>query len=536
MAGTNQWTLLFFFASDNALSPLTVSDLRALKDAGFQLNTTVLAHFDPNELGAPTQIFNVNQSLKQAAQRSRIGDGRDSQARSLKKDCVEPDAMKTTAGGASRHTKTKQKKADQIDIETALRDFLGFAQKNHPAQHYMLFLVGHGMIVGSDTFLPDDRPMGAISLKKLDDILREFADQVRNDGSQFELLGLHSCSMSAIEVAYQLKGTANYMMGTEGLSYVGSWSYRQLLKKIFNTIEAAQKKQAKEAQDNEGKVNVPNLVSELYYLCLLNATDYTFAGYSSDLSLCRLQVTEVEKLKEPIQQLVGVLKGALDDKRGIELILLAHWRAQSYWHETYTDLFDFCKCLRDACDAKIELQKSIADACGKVMEGIGAVVVHAENFGSKYQYSHGLSIYFPWSRPIEDADNGVLQRYAAYAFTRESGKKNSWLNFLETYFDKTRRESRWHEDGGHKTPSGDSAAFDAAKESFNPGGGLAGGNSMYSPTGDGPPGGKPIPTLGGACACASIKNYPEENKVVRGKETQNVSAFAITKGALDAFK
>jgi hypothetical protein len=32
--------------------------------------------------------------------------------------------------------------------------------------------------------------------------------------------------MSAVEVAYELKGKADYMIASQGLSFVGSWPYR----------------------------------------------------------------------------------------------------------------------------------------------------------------------------------------------------------------------------------------------------------------------------------------------------------------------
>ena len=60
MAETKEWTLMFFFAGDNALSPVIVSQLKAIKDAGFQENIDVVVHFDPNEKGTPTRIYDVN--------------------------------------------------------------------------------------------------------------------------------------------------------------------------------------------------------------------------------------------------------------------------------------------------------------------------------------------------------------------------------------------------------------------------------------------------------------------------------------------
>ena len=60
----NDWTLMFFFASDNTLAPLLVSQLKDIKYAGFQEHTEVLVYFDPLEKDRPTKIYNVNSKRK----------------------------------------------------------------------------------------------------------------------------------------------------------------------------------------------------------------------------------------------------------------------------------------------------------------------------------------------------------------------------------------------------------------------------------------------------------------------------------------
>src|SRR5207302_6523389 len=94
----------------------------------------------------------------------------------------------------------------------------------------------------NDSFLPDtpdtdEDSASAITLQQLGSVLKEFGDDVKKEESNFQLVGFHSCSMSSIEVAYELKDSARYMIGTQGLAFPGSWPYRQILKMIFRTIE-----------------------------------------------------------------------------------------------------------------------------------------------------------------------------------------------------------------------------------------------------------------------------------------------------------
>jgi hypothetical protein len=612
-----EWTLMFFFAGDNTLAPSIISQLKAIKDAGFHKGTNVLVRFDPNEKGAPTRVFEVNRKRKLGRFKTKIGDGGDPFVRNLSEDVLtgkdikeltkellEADVKGFDMKQAISLIDEVEGAADKMEATNALDNFLRFCRTGYPAKHYMLFLVGHGMIVGNDAFLPDDNPDTAITLQKLGEILGDFTMGI-GDGSALELVGLHSCSMSGVEVAYQLKGKANYMMATEGISFVGSWPYRQLLKKIFNSVEhsngnrangeeAAELNGGPAEEDAEGSAlkaiksdrgdakSVKMLLTKLHYLCLHNSTDFMFAGFSADLQLCNLNPVKVEALDKPLRDLTRALKAGLHDKRGKELILLAHWKSQSYFQENYTDLYDFCRCLKEECqdDIKVKrageetgIQRSIRNACRKVMvvlrpswkkgtsvkkpDPFDALVVYSDHFGPTYQYSHGLSIYFPWAMPVEDQvsrhvggdarKNGteqreepvngegtitkqpmgtVLERYAEYEFSQRLGKDDSWLSFLKEYFKQTKRQARNVEDG--EGPTNQTRERSLKREV-----GVAGhllaqvGTLAVSSNGQGDSlEGKPSPSLPGktspsdsggvACSCGTIKNYPIEFSSSRG--------------------
>ena len=429
-----KWTLMFFFASDNNLSSSMLYQLKSIKAAGFQVDTNVLVHFDPHERGVPSMIFEVNKTEKEGQKQSRIGDDVDPIIRVLAGDQVEP------AITDNQFNYSYSGDYDNLQAHEALTHFLDVSRTYYPADQYMLFLVGHGLVVGRDAFLPDDNPNSGISLVDLSTILQNFSTEIGMNGEVLELIGMHSCSMSAVEVAYQLKGTANYMMGSEGLSFVGAWPYRQMLQKIFCAIEKTKRE----------RIEVPKLMKSLYELCLHNSADFIFAGYSSDLCLCSLDPRRVEALTGPMEMLTGALRAGLDDDRSKELILLAHWKSQSYFQELYTDLYDFCLCLKDSCSESDPTQRAMKVACQSVIgvltpetsdgEGVGPIV-QADFFGPDCQYSYGLSVYFPWTRPVEDVHEHVIRNYQSYVFVTELGG-GSWLQFLDAYFEKTLRPKR----------------------------------------------------------------------------------------------
>ena len=514
----NEWTIMVFFAGDPHLSPSMTAQLKSIKDAGFQENTSVLVHYDPNERGVAVTTFDINSKrkndlLKKGLRGTKIGDGKDPFVRNLLEDAI---------NGA-----TKANTANQ-----ALRTFLDIGATRYQAKHYMVFLVGHGVIVGNDAFLPDSNPMGGISLEEFGNTLRHFKRTIPKD-SVIELIGLHSCSMSGIEVLFELKDTAKYMMATEGASFVASWPYRQLLKRFLNAVEETKTEEAKAKGQTD--LNLGRLIRSIHKLSLHNSTDFMFSGLSADLCLASLDRRRVEKLKGPMENLVAALKQALkppdgwegdEEWRGVELIKLAHLEAQSYFQETYTDLYDFCLCLKRRCTEQ-PFKNALRTACKDVIEALeegtpNSVVVQSDHFGPLSQYSHGLSIYFPWSRPVQEdplsPNDNMISRYENYEFTKALGK-DSWLSFLDDYFTVTQRRSREDEDGKPVTKMVKAAVAAAAASGNGAGttaiGVMAAGiidslapvKDSPSRAKDSPSLTKDSPSLNVGCGC-SVKNYP----------------------------
>src|SRR5262245_26122982 len=311
-----EWTVMFYLASDNPLAPSTVSQLKAIKDAGFHPQVNVIAQFDPQTPNEPTHIFDVNYvdklmapgesnigfSRKEPRSRSLVmdrlwnqSDIRESIGESLKKiEEARPENGRgfqnsATNGmdGIKRPFAFKATKLDvDMDKETNPRDslsrFLKLCRKSYPARHYMLFIMGHGLVVGNDLFLLDEHSGDIdesrrgktannntakhfLSLTDLGAVLRSFKKKIKktNSRSEFELVGFHSCSMSGLEVAYELKDTAHYMLASQGPAFVGSWPYRQILMRVFNQLGPSSPGDLLVIPNSENTINETRSASDL---------------------------------------------------------------------------------------------------------------------------------------------------------------------------------------------------------------------------------------------------------------------------------
>jgi len=474
-----KWLLMFYVGADNNLSALFVDQLKALKDAGFAQRVEVVVRFDSNEPDLKTLTFNVNKKRKQDLPHLpfQVGDGKDPFVRDMIDDLIEAEP-------------------DDLGAADSLDRFIDYCLGKYKADHYMLFLMGHGLIVGNDSFLPDEFPKSGITLKQLGRILRtHFGKDKRRS---LELLGLHACAMSGIEVLYELQDTAKYMIGSEGLSFVNGWPYRQLIKSFLNGLKKRR--------------SIEDIIERLYFLTFFNAKDFLLSGFTLELSLVSLDSYKVDRLTGKMKKLVQLLKAALDNPKGRDAIQLAHLKSQSYFAELYTDLYDFCLCLKDQCTT--QQLKELSYACqgvinvlklrsGNLHQRFEGLIVHSNHFGWKTQYSHGLSIMFPWVEPRKNAkpEEQVMAMYEDYRFTQELGRRDSWFSFLDKYFEKTMR-----------CPPREIQDFSRSKETLitpNEKNWSEALENREKPTGasEKPTGGSDSST----CDCPSIKNFPRNH-------------------------
>ena len=542
MPDTKEWTLIFYLASDNPLAISIVSQLKAIKAAGFHPEANVIVQFDPFVEGVPTHIFDINLINKiqnhgapnigfepdDPFVRDLIDDKlwRDEKTRNnedvrdvLKRlvssynPPIPPNGRSNSAPGAR-----------ELSPRQSLDNFLRFCCDKYPARHYMVFILGHGVVVGNDVFLFDEHAeRHALTLNDIGELLRDFTMQVKAQGSSFELLGFHSCSVSSLEVAYELRDTAKYMLASQGTSFVGSWPYRQMLIRIFNDLVRYGREMTPE--------QIKQIAIRLAYYIIYNATDFLLAGYSSDICLTNLSLAET--LRPSLKRLVETLLAGLDDDLCRHLIILAHWRSQSFFQEMYTDLFDFCFCLIEEKeklkDSSNELLQHLAAACNEVIHALKQeqknesrreadqpidekLIICSAFAGPESQYSHGMSVYFPWSEP--SIDSNVMENYAAYAFSRLDSP--SWFDFLEKYFKTTLRESSATERGDgaslKKTEIAelreDRLSLIFAQSRLHTTDGLADKTSPKDPMDKT----SPKDPTGGDCDCPSIKNFAKDTR------------------------
>ncbi|HEX7313014.1 MAG TPA: clostripain-related cysteine peptidase [Pyrinomonadaceae bacterium] len=420
------WTVMVYLAGENNLAEECIYALKEMRRARprrgsereIEKRVKVIAQLDASGLGGSEARY--------------ILDGTD----------VDGDLGKRVI--ATRDT-------SETSYRSVLKDFVStsIVEKNGDglAKYYMLVLSGHGGGVARSDFLSRDvESPDTLSIPKIQWVLQQVREDVAemrekrkatggNSGTEpfrINVLGLDSCLMSMAEIGYELREYVDFMVGAEGFEPNTGWPYERILSDILTEHEELEPRRLAE-------MVVSKYVT--YY------SDFLPAGRSvdqaaNDLRVMRGQSEFVVRMKN----LSDVLKRKLDDKESRRHILLAHWEAQSYKDDQYVDLYDFCDLLDRSPDRPegdeessvilrgVTVDPEIVKACRWVKAVLkhkpDPVIIKSCYSGPAVQHSHGLSIYFPWS--------DVIESYRDLEFARDTG----WLDFLEKYVEKTRRERR----------------------------------------------------------------------------------------------
>ena len=468
-----KWTIMIYLAGDNSLTANCIAVMQELEAAKPSKDVEILACFDsntPRPKGSRYLQVNRSRGLQNPMNWA------------IHNDLIPPDER-----GHSTITPTfcpeepgRQAQASSATVPTdGLSRFICWALDNFKADRYMLITFGHGGAVAGQTFLARDKPDSFLTLTDFGQVLARYFG--RKDGKpQLDILACDNCVMNGLETAFEIRNQADYMVGSQGLMLAVGWPYQ-------NIVNAVVERPGQDTGEVAGKI---------LEVCARNLLDFTLMDRSSEQAACDLTKFEnKDNIIDAVRELVSTLRSGLTfepkklGKNEGELVLrypticdairLARLEAQAFWGETFVDLYDFCERLMWKCDQLVQANaavltelggniqtsyapeqfrnteqirklKETALRCEAVLDQVQRMVTSSYYIGADLQYSHGLSVYFPWTLPekpyfFSPVNQGrdlelktAFETYKTYQFARRS----DWALFLEDFFRATLRKVR----------------------------------------------------------------------------------------------
>ncbi|HEV8366539.1 MAG TPA: clostripain-related cysteine peptidase [Pyrinomonadaceae bacterium] len=445
------WTVMVYLAGDNNLTAECLFALTEMKKAVPGQHINVIAQFDPRDEHLPTHRYEINRHGSDTPLFDDIIDEARYNPRTreveFKYESARAKALELKRAKRSAEVKRLLSNVDDLStllfVEEETRDdtdtgspvtlynFLSFCIEQYPAEHYLIALSGHAGGVETDYLLKDESSKGSLTFNELKEVFRELQNDL--EGRPVDIVGMDNCLMSMTEICYELRGLVDIVVGCESFSPASGWPYRQILARIRTDL-ADDYSSGKALKLEAAKGIVEEYVN--YY------SPYWMSGMS--VSQSALDLKHVEELRLHVDSLASALEREL--KKELEEtgkgkgrtssfkdnLVLAHWETQSYNGERFIDLFDFCNCLEKRWPFE-----PIAGRCQEMRRFISEEFVLKTCYsGAAYQYSYGVSIYFPWAQ--------VLAKYKNLEFVQASNGEG-WLSFIRTYTQVTRRAPRGFE-------------------------------------------------------------------------------------------
>ena len=396
-SGKAKWTVMVYMAGDNNLDGAALQDIKEMARVGSTKDVNVLVQLDRLE-DKKTRRFLITK-----------GGG-------YERDCLE------TFG----ETNTGDPKV--------LEDFLTWSTERYPAERYFLILWNHGSgwwedarsratapkspgarslrtrsraslfhhstnATGHSTHRSicyDDTSGGdALDNSELKNVLARACTAI---GKKIDILGMDACLMTMVEIAWQLRGSVEILVGSEIEEPNDGWPYTGILS--FLTAKPKSKTHV-----------VAKEVVKQYVA--------SYRDQGETVTQSAINTVATEAIIRALIPLAAELLSDLDKNR--KLIKWAWDHAPKFYDDNYLDLYAFARKLRTKSKDRDRIREKADALITALKMGKTKSILCQGKLGKEVAGTKGISIYFP-------ADY-INPAYRRLDFAIDA----QWAIFLERY-------------------------------------------------------------------------------------------------------
>jgi Clostripain family len=403
MSSQTEWTWLIYMAGDNNLEGAGKEDLDEMKKVGSSSKVSIVVQFDTEENKTTRYLVEKN-NLKVLQEMPGV-------------NCGDP---------------------------KILTDFIKWGTKNYPAKYYLVDVWNHG---GGWKNLPADynweniraskpmrqgkikqfrRSLFTTTIKKIHSLslperliamdvgskdyldnqeLRKAIFDGLPNGKKIDILGCDACLMNMLEIGYENKDVAEYMVGSEETEPGSGWPYTMILNKL-----------ASDPQMSPGEL--AKVITQQYGEYYKNEGD-KIADQSVTQSA--LDLGQIKSVADSVNILAEIL---IKDLNSVTpFVTQARERAQKFSTTDYIDLLSFLQQLTKWLPNNDEIKGAVKQISDKLNGPTSALVIANTKLGDTVKDANGVSIYFP-------AKEKYSPDYADLLFSKDC----KWNEFLTKHF------------------------------------------------------------------------------------------------------
>ncbi len=219
-----QWTVLVYMNGDNDLAPHTFTDLKEMMTVGSSPAVDIVVQQDTDD-DTGSRRYHVRRAEDFAVS----------------------------------HIATLPEQ-DSGKMQTLI-DFLAFGVKHYPARHYMVIIWSHGKGYAGG-IAPDYSSGSHLSIAQLSTAL-EYLQYTHLHGRKIDIYASDACLMQALEVIYELRQRARFIIGSANREQTNGWPYREILQYLITHPQRLQLAQTSGA-GADGAYWLANEIPHLY--------------------------------------------------------------------------------------------------------------------------------------------------------------------------------------------------------------------------------------------------------------------------------
>ncbi len=424
-ARAGKWLIMLYQdADDEVLEQDIFTDLNEAERVGSDENITVVAQLD----------------------RYRGGFNADGNWTSARRYYVTRDNDLTRIGSKMVQDLGEVNMADGA----VLVDFVDWAVKSYPADHYVLILSDHGMGWPGGWSDPDPSgrdsgrapinaafPTDFIFLNELDDALTQI--RARTGIEKLDLIGMDACLMAHLEVMDALQPHARYFVASQETEPALGWAYAAMLEELEQNPGMSVEDLSRNIITTY-IVDDQRIVDERARAELLrqgSPMGGLFGGVPSADAVANQMEQGVTISAIDLEQIPAVMEGVDQfalalQKADARMVAQARSYARSYtsiWGSdvpaSYLDLVNFAQLV-----AQNSGDSALSASAENMIKAVRGAVV-AEKHGAQKRGSNGISIYFPNSQLYAHPVAGMR----SYAYVADRFVKNSlWDDYLAFFY------------------------------------------------------------------------------------------------------
>lgn len=370
-----RWTFMVYVDGDNNLESAAIDDFLEMAGVGSTNDVNVVVQMD-----------------RRPGYDSSYGDWTDTRRFLVNRGATPSSAPVQNLGEAN------------MGDPAVLRDFVEWAITSYPAERYLLSIWNHGggwrlqqelleLMASTRTAIQtkagaaqrsadaatakavawDDTDGDVLFMREVQQALEEAKARVQartNQAVKLDVVGFDACLMGMMEVAYALRNTASYVVGSEEVEPGDGWPYDTILSELVGHPDYG-------AKDLAGVI----------------VTKYAESYASGDsVTQSALDVAALENVASKIDAFTAKATGDWATLR------TARSASRHYTRSWSVDLGDFA--------TRVSTQSQSADIRAAALDlrtALDLLVVN-ERHGTPMSGSRGLAIYFPETRAAYDAD------------------------------------------------------------------------------------------------------------------------------------